>query len=417
MAKRVLIVGAGVTGLSTAYYCLRRGHRVTILDRAGERHEGCSFGNAGMIVPSHFIPLAAPGAVQRALRWMFSAESPFCIKPRLSWDLLAWGIRYCRAATRHHVHAAAPLLRDLHLASRACYEELSGLSSRDFELTRLGLMMLCKTRHALDEEEAAAAYARQLGIAARTLRPQDAAELEPRVKLDIIGGVYYPGDCYLAPARFMRFLSEQLRGAGAEFCWNCDLDRWRVRGSRICSARVKGGELSADEFVVCAGAWSAKLLRPLQINLPLQGGKGYSLTLPRPRALPRICSILTEARVAVTPIQSALRFAGTMEIGAQDLQIDARRLRGIIKSIPAYMPEFRGEDFDGIVPWAGLRPCSPDGLPYIGRTRRFANLSIASGHAMMGMSLGPITGKLISEIVSDERPQLDISMLGPDRYS
>jgi len=171
------------------------------------------------------------------------------------------------------------------------------------------------------------------------------------------------------------------------------------------------------KFVLAGGAWSPRLAHELGLHLPIQAGKGYSLTLPKPPQLPQLCSICTEARLAVTPMGSALRIGGTMEIAGLNEDINPVRVRGIIKSALQYFPAFKESDFDGIQPWRGLRPCSPDGLPYIGRTAKFANLSFASGHAMMGLSLGPITGQLIAQILSGEKPPFDLSLLSPDRYT
>ena len=148
----------------------------------------------------------------------------------------------------------------------------------------------------------------------------------------------------------------------------------------------------------------------------MQAGKGYSLTLTKPRELPQLCSIFTEARVAVTPMGGTLRFGGTMEIAGLNEDINPVRVQGIIKAVSKYFPQFTSDDFAGIQPWRGLRPCSPDGLPYLGRTTKYSNLTLATGHAMMGLSLGPITGKLVSEIVAGERPSIDLSLLNPDRY-
>jgi D-amino-acid dehydrogenase len=174
--------------------------------------------------------------------------------------------------------------------------------------------------------------------------------------------------------------------------------------------------LSADEFVICGGSWSPILARQLQLRLPMQAGKGYSLTLPKPRQLPTLCAIFTEARVAATPMGSSLRFGGTMEIAGLNEEINPVRVQGIIKSVPRYYPDFSAEDFKDVQPWSGLRPVSPDGLPYVGRVRRYTNLSIATGHAMLGLSLGPVTGKLMAEILSKERPSIDTTLLDPQRY-
>ena len=413
--KHILIIGGGVIGLCTAYYAARQCHRVTVIDRDAADHEGCSYGNAGMIVPSHFVPLAAPGMVALGLKWMWNPASPFYIKPRLSRDLLSWGIKFWRAATPERARRAAPLLRDLHLASRACFEELAELT--DFGFVKKGLLMLCKTQHTLAEEAKTAERARQLGVPAEVLDVSQTAALDPNVRMDVAGSIYFPKDCHLSPNRFMAALKHQLNQAGAQLSWETEVTGWRVDGSRVEAVQTAKGEFSADEFVVCGGSWSPVVARDLRLNLPLQAGKGYSLTLPQPRQLPQICAVFTEARVAATPMGNTLRFGGTMEIAGLNEEINPVRVQGIIKSVPKYYPDFTPQDFEGVQPWRGLRPCSPDGLPYVGRTARYSNLCLATGHAMMGLSLGPITGRLIAEILSDETPSIQIGLLNPDRYA
>ncbi|NBV23376.1 MAG: FAD-dependent oxidoreductase [Proteobacteria bacterium] len=444
MAKElnILIIGSGVIGLSTAYYCAQRGHRVTVLERVPESRDGCSFGNAGMIVPSHFIPLAAPGMVALGLKWMWNPESPFYIKPRLDIDLLDWGFKFWQAATAQRVERAAPLLRDLSFASRACFEELAhgapvsdpalnadkpgnagsetgaprGGGIGDFGLTTRGLLMLCKTQHGLDDEAKFAERANALGVPAQVLDAKQAAALDPSVTMDVAGAVLFPKDAHLTPGRFMAALKAQCDAAGVRFKWNTEATGFALQSTRLTSVRTTRGDFVADEVVLAGGSWSPLLARELGLSLPMQAGKGYSLTLPKPPQLPQLCSIFTEARLAVTPMGSSLRIGGTMEIAGLNEDINPVRVRGIIKSVPKYFPQFNASHFEGIQPWRGLRPCSPDGLPYVGRTAKFTNLSFATGHAMMGLSLGPITGKLMAQILSGEAPQFDLSLLSPDRY-
>lgn len=412
MSHQVVIIGAGVIGLCSAYYLARRGHRVTLLDRHLEQRDGCSFGNAGMIVPSHFVPLAAPGMVALGLKWMCNPQSPFYIKPRLSWDLLRWGWQFWRASNPQQVARAEPLLRDLNFASRACFEELAEALG-DFGLVKRGLLMLCKTQRTLDEEAKFAAHANELGVPAEVLDAQQAAALDPGITMDIAGAVYFPKDAHLSPNRFMAALQAQCRKLGVSFLWEREASAFTHHSSRVTS--VAG--IEADEFVLAGGAWSSELARSLGLRLPMQAGKGYSLTLPNPPQLPQLCSILTEARVAVTPMGGALRIGGTMEIAGWNEDINPVRVPSIIKSALKYFPAFKESDFDGVQPWCGLRPCSPDGLPYLGRTARFKNLTIATGHAMMGLSLGPITGRLVAEIISGEPPSHDLALLSPDRFA
>lgn len=420
MSKRIVIVGGGIIGLATAWYCQQRGHQVTVIDRMPDRRDGCSFGNAGMIVPSHFVPLAAPGMIRLGLKWMWNPESPFYIRPRASWDLLAWLWKFRRACTSRHVQASAPLLRDLHLASRECFDQLQSELAGDFGLVQNGLLMLCRSQAALHEETETAALAQRLNVDAEVLDAAATARLDPGIEMDVLGAVYYPRDCHLSPQRLMAALQSELVTRGCQFHWETEVTGFTSEGNQIRAVQTSSpsaAEIDADEVLICGGVWSPQIADELQISLPMQAGKGYSVTLPSPRQQPTICSILTEARVAVTPMGSTLRFGGTMEIAGLDSSISQSRVRGIIQSIPHYFPRFDADDFDRCVPWVGLRPCSPDGLPYLGRPSRWSNVVISTGHAMMGISLGMISGRLASEIVDDVQPSVPrLDLLSPDRF-
>ncbi len=363
MSKQVVIVGGGVIGLCTAYYCLQRGLRVTVVERNPSQRDGCSFGNAGLIVPSHFVPLAAPGMVALGLKWMASPESPFYVQPRLSPGLLGWAFRFWRACTPRRVERAAPLLRDLHFASRACYEQLADRWSNDFGLVGKGLLMLCRTAQAWEEESQLAERAVQLGVPAEVLDAAATCAREPNVRMQISGSVYYPRDAHLVPQRFMAGLQARLADQGCRFLWQTDVTGMVRRGPRVALLRTTRGDLAADEFVLAGGVWSSRLARSLGLKLPLEAGKGYSLTLPEPRQSPEHCAILTEARVAVTPMGSALRFGGTMEMSGLNQFVHPARVRGIVKSVMAYYPDFREQDFLDIAPWRGLRPARPTACP------------------------------------------------------
>jgi D-amino-acid dehydrogenase len=417
MGKHILIIGGGIIGLSSAYYAVQRGHRVTLLERGQANHNGCSFGNAGLITPSHFVPLAAPGIVAKGIKWMLNPESPFYVKPRMNRELWDWGWKFYRAANHAHVVRSAPLLRDLSFASRSCFEDLASSLGNDFGFQERGIIMLCKTEHGMEEEAKTAEYAHQLGIPAEVLTKEQAAKIDPDVRMDIVGAVYFPKDAHLSPGHFMACMTQELLQQSVQFQWETEVTGWRVTGNRVQNVVTSRGEFNADEYVLCGGAWSPGTLRGLSISLPMQAGKGYSFTLEHPRELPHLPAIFVEARVAVTPLGNALRFGGTMEIAGIDERVNPARIRGILKSVPKYFPSFTADDFRGIQPWCGLRPCTPDGLPYVGRFSRYENLSTATGHAMLGVSLGPITGKLMAEVLSEDNPSISIEALSPDRYS
>jgi D-amino-acid dehydrogenase len=297
------------------------------------------------------------------------------------------------------------------------FEEFAAQSETNIGLTARGLLMLCQTQHGLDDEAKFAAQANQLGVPAEVLNAQQVAKLDPGVTMDVAGAVYFPKDAHFTPERYMAALQAQAEKLGVDFKWNTEVTNLEVRGGKISAVETLHGEFSADELILCGGSWSPLLARELGLKIPIQAGKGYSLTLTQPRELPQLCSIFTEARMAITPMGSSLRFGGTMEIAGLNEAINPVRVRGIIKAVPKYFPKFTPEDFSGVQPWSGLRPCSPDGMPYLGRPAKFSNLILATGHAMMGMSLSPITGKIVSELVSGQTPAFDLRQLSPDRYA
>jgi D-amino-acid dehydrogenase len=322
-----------------------------------------------------------------------------------------------RAANAEHVARCAPLLRDLQLASRTLFGELAQGANNDFGLVQRGLLLLCKTQHALDEEAKTAERTRALDVPAEIISRQRAAELDPGVTMEVAGGIYFPLDCHLTPQRFMATMDRLVRESSATLLWSTEITDWKASDGKITAAVTSRGEVRGDEFVIAGGSWSPAIARPLGLKLPLQPGKGYSLTLSQPRRLPQLCSILAEAHVAVTPMGSTLRVGGTMELSGINHAIRPERVQGIVEAVTRYLPEFRAEDFRAVSPWHGLRPVSPDGMPYVGRFRGYENLSTATGHAMMGLSLAPITGRLIAEIISNEKPSHPLALLNPDRYS
>jgi D-amino-acid dehydrogenase len=416
-AESVLICGGGVIGLAAAYYLARSGQRVTVVERGSEDHDSCALGSAGFVSPSHVVPLAAPGTMQLAFKWMLNRKSPFYVRPRPDPALLRWTWLFRRAATAERVQRSAPVLRDLMVLSQSLYEEMAKQLENPFEYTRRGMVMLCKTPKALEHEAQTAALAGHLDIEARILGPAELAALEPALRMDVHGGVYYPGDAHLTPSRLMEALTRELHRLKVEFRWNTTVRGWRAQNGQVWAAVTSSGEIEADAFVLSGGAWSKELLAGTGVNMPLEAGKGYSITLPAPKRLPSISAICTEARVAVTPMGRTLRFGGTMELAGLDTSIRPERIQGIMESVPKYLPEFGPADFQGVRPWCGLRPLSPDGLPYIGTFRRYPNLVAATGHAMLGVTLAPATGKLVAEILNGEKPSLDLKLLRPDRYA
>jgi D-amino-acid dehydrogenase len=413
--RSVVVVGGGVIGLSCAYYLSRAGHKVTLLERGALHHDCCSLGNSGMVVPSHFEPLASPGMVGYGLRMMLRRTSPFGFKPNLDPDLVRWGWIFARSCRPANVERASVLLKDLHMASRDLHRELSIESKDAFELKESGMVMLCQSERALASELKVAEHAESLGLKVRRLTRLDVELLEPHTRVRGAGGVHFLDDCRLNPQALHAWLQTTVEDLGVDIRYGTSVDDVVVEGDKVKAVRSSHGDLSADEFVVAAGAWSGRLAKRFGFRMPLQGGKGYSMDVPVSIS-PQNCFILVEARVAVTPIGGKLRFGGTMEIVGDDLSVNQNRVRGIQSSVSRYLPDFQPDDFADLGIWSGLRPVSADGVPYIGRPGHLSNLAVASGHGMMGVSLAPITGKLISDVVAGDKPSIDLALMKPDRF-
>jgi D-amino-acid dehydrogenase len=427
---KTTIIGSGVIGLFSAYYLSKQGYEVTIIERSNG-DDGCSTGNAGMIVPSHFIPLAVPGMIEKGIKWMFNSESPFYVKPRLNLDLLSWGLKFYQAANKKQVERAMPALRDISLLSKALYQDLAKTPDLDFAFEEKGLMMLCKTEHHFDEEIEVAQQANELGLKTKILSTKELHEFEPEVKPDVAGAIFYEGDAHLYPNQLVKNLKKHLENIGVKFYYNTEVTGFELEkneikkinirqivGNLIQNRTANRSELNTENIVIATGSWSPLLADMLNIGLPMQAGKGYSVTYEQNEGKKlNIPSILLEARVAITPMSNNLiRFGGTMEIGGLNDQINMNRVRGIIKAVPNYFPDYQIDIPQKEQVWHGLRPCSPDGLPYIGRTNKYKNLVIASGHAMMGLSLAPATGKLVQEIIDNQKNSIEIDLYKPERY-
>jgi D-amino-acid dehydrogenase len=413
---KVGVIGGGIIGLSSAYYLNKAGHHVTIIDK-GDLSDGCSVGNAGMIVPSHIIPLAAPGMIAKGIRWMFNSTSPFYVKPRLSSDLIRWGYQFYKHANKEHVTKSIPALKELSLFSKACYQQLAKELPFDFDYHERGLLMLYQTKETEHEEAETASIANDHGVVARILSAEEVQQLEPDVRVNVRGGVYFPGDAHITPQTLVTRLIKLLKEKGVVFLTNTTVDDFEVEHGKIKSIRTNRGEQIFDEVIIATGSWSGQVASKLKMSLPMQAGKGYSFTLQNVERNIRIPSIFLEARVAVTPMGNTLRFGGTMEITGVDHSISMNRVKGIVDSIPNYYPDMKVEMPKIENVWHGLRPCSPDGLPYLGRSKKISNLIYATGHSMMGLSLGPGTGKIVSDLVEGNQSEIKLAAFNPERYN
>jgi D-amino-acid dehydrogenase len=409
---KIAIIGGGIIGLCSAYYLRKSGYDVTIIEKK-TIGDACSLGNAGYISPSHMIPLAAPGMVTAGLKWMLNSESPFYIKPKIDFKLFSWMWKFFKASNRQRMLAAVPILKDMAVKSHSLYHEICRDEKIDFELTDTGLLMVYNSESGRHHELEAMEIANKNGVKAIEVNLN---EYEPDMQINALGGIYYPGDSIIEPKQFTDKLTELLRELGVEIIENSGVENFNIKNGRIESVFVEGLELEADLFLVAAGSWSEQLLNKASIDLPLQAGKGYSFTIENPKLKPKKPMILVEGRVAVTPFQNKLRFAGTMEINGLNEEISQNRINGIKKTIQNYYPEYDLTEIEKVDKWYGFRPCTPDGMPYIGKINTLENLYVNYGHAMLGITLAPISGKLIEQIISKKELDLDDRLIDPNRY-
>ena len=410
----IIIIGGGIIGLSSAYYLSKQGHKITVIDK-GDISNNCSFGNAGMIVPSHFVPLAAPGMIQQGIRWMFDSKSPFYVKPSLGGGLTAWGIKFLKKSTKKHVAESAVPLRDLSLLSKKLFEDLAKEPDFNFELTSNGILAFYKTEKAAEEEAHLAERARALGLDMAVLSAAECKALQPKLDLDVLGAVHYRCDAHLYPGKLMKALLSYLEKKNVMFVRNHEVTAVETKGRQITAVITGDERWQADQYVLAAGSWSPAVAKMIGSNLSIMPGKGYSFLEDEPHQRVTIPALLCEARVAITPMNGQIRYGGTMEIAKINSQINMNRVKGIVESVPKYFPKLQPKLPEVKDIWYGFRPSSPDGLPYIGRDAKLTNLIISTGHGMMGLSLGPATGLLVSQIMNGQKTELDIKAFLPGR--
>lgn len=415
---QVAIIGGGAVGVCTAYFLQQRGYEVAVFDRDQIGAAGaCSYGNAGWIVPGHVIPLASPGVIKQGMKWMMDPSSPFYIKPRMDPDLVRWVWRFRNHCNAAHVQRSAPVLYEMGLASQQLYRHFAETDGMDFGFAQQGLLYVALTESGLAATHEEARIAEGIGYGVAILTPAEVHAREPAVRPDTQGGIFFHGDTHLTPNRFMPAMGAYLAAHGVALHGGVEVQGLTRKGSQITALRTSKGPFTADEVVLAAGSWTPTLARDLHLRLPIQPAKGYSITVPQQAQPIRTPVLLSERKVAVTPMMDGqVRFAGTLELAGLDLSINRRRVDAIINAIPQYFSDFDPAPARAADVWAGLRPCTPDGLPFMGRSKTYRNLTVAAGHAMVGMSLAAVSGQLAAEVVAGQQPSIALELMAVDRF-
>jgi D-amino-acid dehydrogenase len=409
----VIIVGGGVVGVCCAYFLAKAGVRVQLLE-ADEICSGCSFGNLGLLAASHSPPLASPGVISKALQLMFKSESAFAINWRWDPQLAVWLWRFFRARRPEKAPAATAALLSLVLDSMSMFEQLSLLQDFGFGFEKRGMLELFATPKGFVEGRQRAQFLMGAGLEIEVLDAQAAKATEPMAAPGVRGAMLYFDDCHILPATFVRGLASLATDAGAEIHEHAAILGFRTSGGRVSAVATANSFFPASALILAAGSNSIRLVRRLGIRLPVQPARGYSFTMPAlgQRLVRPI--MFSESKALLTPMGNDLRLGGVLELTKFDSAVDKRRARALVTSVSQYLCS--EISFDEIEPWSGYRPCSPDGFPIVGWSKRYSNLLYATGHGMLGLTLAPLTGKIVADLIRGVNPKQDLVRLLPARF-
>ena len=413
MSKNVAIIGGGVIGLCSAYYLIKEGHSVTIIDKSS-LDSGASYINAGYLCPGHIIPLASPGIIKQGIRWMFNSSSPLFIEPRINIDFFKWIYVFNKSCTNRHVKKSIPGILNLSLLSQDLLQEIKDDNDFKFHYEKKGLLMLCKTENSMLHEEHTVKLAVENGLQAKMINKAEIKQFEPDIEIDSIGGAYFKCDQHSTPGEFMSELKDFLLSKGVKFIKNTMIEDFVLDGEKIKEMLIDNRLVKFDEYVFATGPWTNYLCSKIGVKLLLQAGKGYSMNVQNETKI-SLPSILVESKCAVTPMNGFTRFSGTMEIASINNNIRKNRVDAIANSASSYYPNLKiNEDVRSKATF-GFRAVSADGMPYIGRSSKIKNIVIATGHNMTGWSMSTGTGKLVSNFISEKLSSIDTSFYNPDR--
>lgn len=412
-SEDVLILGGGVIGLSCALFLLQAGRSVRILEK-NAIGGATSYGNCGTITPSHAPPLAAPGMIGKALSYMTKADAPFYIKPSTDLALLEWLLRFSLRCNekdhRRNALAKSTLLND----SRRLLQSTIESHAIDCQFRASGVMYVCNSQQRLDELCGELALLQECGVEAEALTGPALALREPALLPGMAGGVFFPGDAHFRPDAYCAELKRLVLGFGGTIEEGCEVLSLLVNGDTVTQVSTSKGARHAPHIVVALASWSPALLKSTELSLPIQPGKGYSITYTLPAVLPNTPLVLTERSVCVTAWHDGYRLGSTMEFSGFDDKLNAKRLAALERGAHEYLHEPFGEEVKER--WYGWRPMTYDDLPIIGVSPKHRNLFLATGHGMLGMSMSAITGQLISELLTGRAPSIDIAPFSAGRF-
>jgi D-amino-acid dehydrogenase len=414
---RVAVIGGGVIGTMCAWNLSSAGCQVTIVDR-DKFGAACSHGNCGYVSPSHVFPLCQPGAITKTLKAMVKKNSPFAVRPRLETGFFKWFLNFSRRCNHRDMMKAGIGRHAILQSSKQLYQELISSENIDCEWQEVGLLFVHDTEKSFSDFGKTDALIRQeFGVAATPYDGRQLVELEPAIKPGFGGAWHYEGDCHLRPDKLLTEMRRKLESRGVQIVENFDVDRFIKENGKAKTLMPKAGgdqpsdsTIDADHFVVATGAMTPFLNQHLGMKIPIEPGKGYSLTMPTPTRMPKLPIIFEDSHVAITPMKTKYRIGSTMEFVGYDTSINPRRLALLKTAAEKYLHEPHAQPIEE--EWFGWRPMTWDGKPVIDRSPAMSNVWIAAGHNMLGLSMATGTGRLIKELMLGETPHID-----PEHFS
>lgn len=410
--KDVVVIGGGVVGVASAVELARRGATVTVVERDAVGR-GCSYGNAGWLTPSQAVPLANPAMLLKSFKWMLDPESPLYIQPRLDPAFLRWLLEFVLSSRRAKFERGAAALVELCRISTDMWEEVARRAPGTFGFERHGLLAVYEKAESLEAAKPGIDLVCRSGVRAERWTADEVREKEPAIIGPQVGGYFYPDDAHCEPYLAVKALAAEAAALGVTFMEGTEVFGISD-GPGPRRLKTTRGDMTAEQLVVATGPWSEAIGAMLGFRLPVIGAKGYSLVLPPADPHPKRSIYLIERKVAVNPHRDALRIAGTLELVRNDFSINTRRVDVIVRGAKGMLNI--GDAPVAREIWRGLRPCTPDGMPAIGRARGRGDVWLATGHQMAGLKTAPGTGLLLAQLMAGETPRFDPEPFRADRY-
>lgn len=410
----VVIIGGGVIGLFCAYYLSKEGKTVTVLEK-GQMKEACSFGNCGLVSPSHALPLNSPQLILKSIKWLFQKNSPFYIRPQLDMKFVSWMLNFTlNAFDKKQIERSMYGRNNLLMDSKNLYNALFASQSFDCNWAPSGIHFVFSKEETFESYRVKDTKLSTIGLEAQPVTGQELKDMEPALTDHAYGSWFYKIDASLNPGKLMSELRKQLSADGVNIEESCEVKEFKEAKGRIAEVVTNKGSITGNDVVLATGAWSPWLEDQLHLKIPIVPGKGYSITMKRPNLSPICPLIFEERKVVATPWKDGYRLGGTMEFSGYNTTLNRGRLQSLKRAATEYLKEpFTDENVEE---WCGWRPMTNDGMPIIDKSPKHKNLYMACGHNMLGLSMAPSTGKLIADLITGHAPQIDHKFYSFDRF-